>query len=95
MKNFGQWALGSTTKKLVHWYGYMDDTFVVWPHGKELHVFLYTRLNKSLQRYQINLLHKTIFNLFTIQRFTYDNKNPIFIAYWEHKYNKASFLLKY
>jgi hypothetical protein len=40
MEHFEQGALGSAAKKPAHWYRYVDDTFVVWPHGKELQDFL-------------------------------------------------------
>jgi hypothetical protein len=33
MEHFEQRA--SAAKKPAHWYRYVDDTFVVWPHGKE------------------------------------------------------------
>jgi hypothetical protein len=36
MEHSEQPALGSAVKKPGHWYSrYVDDTFVVWPHGKE------------------------------------------------------------
>jgi hypothetical protein len=28
-------ALSLAIKKPTHWYRYVDDTFVVWPHGKD------------------------------------------------------------
>jgi hypothetical protein len=40
MEHFEQQAISSTTRKSTWWYRYVDDTFVVWPHGKELYDFL-------------------------------------------------------
>jgi len=34
-KFFEQQAISLTAKKPVHWYKYVDNTFVVWKHGKE------------------------------------------------------------
>jgi hypothetical protein len=34
-------ALSRVPRKPTHWYRYVDDAFVVWPHGEEeLHEFL-------------------------------------------------------
>jgi hypothetical protein len=41
MEHFEKQAISSAGKKQTRWYRYVDDTFVVWPHGKdELHTFL-------------------------------------------------------
>jgi hypothetical protein len=43
MEHFEQLAISSANKRPAHWYRYVDDTFVVWPHGKEeLQEFLNT-----------------------------------------------------
>ena len=36
MENFAQEALRRAKKKPTHWYRSVDDTIMVWPHGKEL-----------------------------------------------------------
>jgi hypothetical protein len=35
MESFELQAMSLATKKPAHWYRYVDDTFVVWTHGKE------------------------------------------------------------
>ena len=40
MEQFQQQALNMAEKKPSNWYRYVDDTFVVWPHGEELQNFL-------------------------------------------------------
>jgi hypothetical protein len=35
MEHFEQLAVSLAHKKPAYWYRYVDDTFVVWPHGKE------------------------------------------------------------
>jgi len=35
MKDFERKAIEKTTHKPACWYRYVDDTFVIWPHGKE------------------------------------------------------------
>jgi hypothetical protein len=41
MEHFKQPAISTVSRKPTHWYRYVDDTFVVWPHGEEeLHNFL-------------------------------------------------------
>jgi hypothetical protein len=49
MEHFERQALSLVIKKPTHWYRSVDDTFVVWPHGKdELQEFL-KHLNKSIR----------------------------------------------
>jgi hypothetical protein len=41
MEHFEKQVISSAAKKPTRWYRYVDDTFVVWPHGKdELQTFL-------------------------------------------------------
>jgi len=41
MEHFEQQAISTASSRPTHWYRYMDDTFMVWPHGEEeLHDFL-------------------------------------------------------
>jgi hypothetical protein len=35
MENFEQQAISRVPRKPTHLYRYVDDTFVVWPHGEE------------------------------------------------------------
>ena len=35
MEDFGMKATKKATHKPACWYRYVDDTFVIWPHGKE------------------------------------------------------------
>ena len=51
MENFEATALDTATLKPKCWYRYVDDTFVIWPHGREN---LYTFLK------HINSLHNSI-----------------------------------
>jgi hypothetical protein len=41
MEHFEQQGISSSTRKTTWWYTYVDNTFLVWPHGKnELYGFL-------------------------------------------------------
>jgi len=41
MEHFKQLAISMASRKPTHWYRYVDDTFVVWPHREEeFHDFL-------------------------------------------------------
>ena len=51
MEQFQQQALNMAEKKPSNWYRYVDDTFVVWPHGEE-------ELQNFLQ--YLNSLHTNI-----------------------------------
>jgi hypothetical protein len=35
MKDFEMKAIETATHKLACWYRYVDDTFVIWPHGQD------------------------------------------------------------
>ena len=35
MEDFEKKAIEQATHKPAHWYRYVDDTFVIWPHGQE------------------------------------------------------------
>jgi hypothetical protein len=35
VEKFKQEALSTAKWKPTHWYRYVDDTFVVWPHGRK------------------------------------------------------------
>jgi hypothetical protein len=35
MEDFEEKALNQATLKPTCWYRYVDDTFVIWPHGKD------------------------------------------------------------
>lgn len=40
-EKFEEDALATPTNRPTYWYRYIDDTFVIWPHGKDtLHGFL-------------------------------------------------------
>jgi hypothetical protein len=51
MENFEKQAISSAAKKPTRWYRYVDDTFVVWPHGRD-----------ELQRFlkHLNSIHQNI-----------------------------------
>jgi len=51
MEDFEERALVQVTHKLLYWFCYVDDTFIIWPHGPEL-----------LERYldHLNGLHRNI-----------------------------------
>ena len=51
MEDFEEKALNQATLKPTCWYRYVDDTFVIWPHGKE-------NLTEFLEH--LNGLHKNI-----------------------------------
>jgi hypothetical protein len=54
MEHFEKQVISSTAKKPTRWYRYVDDTFVVWPHGKdELQRFL-KHLNSIHSRWKLN-----------------------------------------
>lgn len=36
-EKFKQEALSTALRKPTHWYIYIDDIFVIWPHGRERH----------------------------------------------------------
>jgi hypothetical protein len=55
IEDFGEKALDQTTHELLCWFCYMDDTFVIWPHGPEkLEEFLYY-LNSVHQNIQFTM----------------------------------------
>jgi hypothetical protein len=35
VEHFEQKAISTATKKPARWYRYVDDIFMVWPHGKD------------------------------------------------------------
>jgi hypothetical protein len=52
MEHFEQQAISSAEKKPARWFRYVDDTFVVWTHGKdELQEFL-----KHLNNIHLNIM---------------------------------------
>ena len=52
MEDFEEKALNQATLKPTCWYRYVDDTFVIWPHGKE-------NLTEFLEH--LSGLHKNIY----------------------------------
>ena len=55
MEKFEKIALDSARKTPTHWYRYVDDTFVIWPHGmEELEKFL-DHLNTIHERIQFTM----------------------------------------
>ena len=57
MENFEKKAIEQATHKPVRWFRYVDDTFVIWPHGQE-------KLTEFLNH--LNRLHNKI--KFTMQK---------------------------
>jgi hypothetical protein len=49
MEHFEKLALDSAQHKPSLWLWYIDDTFVVWPHGPERSEFLHPPLRTSIQ----------------------------------------------
>lgn len=35
MEGFQRGVINSSQQKPKHWYGYVDDPFVIWPHSRE------------------------------------------------------------
>jgi len=35
MENFGKKAIEHATHERICWFRYVDNTFVIWPHGQE------------------------------------------------------------
>ncbi|XP_018355594.1 PREDICTED: uncharacterized protein LOC108756348 [Trachymyrmex septentrionalis] len=49
MEHFAKEALKKTSKKPEVWFRYVDDTFVIWKHGRaELHVLVSKKANGIL-----------------------------------------------
>jgi len=53
MEDFEKKAVEQVTHKPVCWYRYVDDTFVIWPHGQEK----LTEFLKHLSRLHNNIVY--------------------------------------
>jgi len=58
MKDFEKKAIKQMTHKPVCWFKYVDDTFVIWPHGKEKLTGFLNHLNRLQNKIQFTMEKK-------------------------------------
>jgi len=55
MEDFEKKAIEQATHKAVCWFRYVDDTFVIWPHGKEKLTEFHNHLNRLHNNIQFTM----------------------------------------
>jgi hypothetical protein len=55
MEDFEEWSLDLAPHKPQCWFCYMDDTFVIWPHGPDKLGDFLNHLNSIYQRIQFTM----------------------------------------
>jgi hypothetical protein len=57
MQDFEKHALETATHKPTYWYRYVDDTFIIWPHGKDMQMELLEHINKQHNKIKFTIHH--------------------------------------
>ena len=55
MEDFEKKAIEQATHKPVCWFRYVDDTFVIWPHGKEKLTEFHSHLSRLYSKIQFTM----------------------------------------